>query len=164
MNSTDAFEQIAAKLTTPMIIVTARAGDESDGCLVGFSTQCSIDPTRYLVCLSKENNTYRIALDAPTLVVHMLHDDDNDRALARLFGEKTGREVDKITTSGCGAGPDGVPVLTTCDWFAGKIVDRVELGDHVGFVLDVTHGNARRTDEPWLGFAALRDLDAGNPA
>jgi len=55
-------------------------------------------------------------------------------------------------------------VLTTCDWFAGKIVDRVELGDHVGFVLDVTHGNARRTDEPWLGFAALRDLDAGNPA
>ena len=86
MNATDAFEQIAATLSSPMIIVTTRAGDEVDGCLVGFSTQCSIDPTRYLVCLSKRNNTYRIARAASTLVVHMLHDDDDDRALARLFG------------------------------------------------------------------------------
>ncbi len=161
---TAAFEQIAATLSSPMIIVTTRAGDEVDGCLVGFSTQCSIDPTRYLVCLSKRNNTYRIALAASTLVVHMLHDDDDDRALARLFGEETGREVDKISACGCVAGPDGVPVLTTCDWFAGKIVDRVDLGDHVGFVLDVTGGETCRTDEPWLGFAAVRDLDAGNPA
>ena len=164
MNATDAFEQIAATLSSPMIIVTTRAGDEVDGCLVGFSTQCSIDPTRYLVCLSKRNNTYRIARDASTLVVHMLHDDDNDRALARLFGEETGREVDKISACGCVEGPDGVPVLTTCDWFAGKIVDRIDLGDHVGFVLDVDQGAACRTDERWLGFADVSDLDAGNPA
>ena len=70
MDNTEAFEQIAAGLTSPMIIVTARHGDEIDGCLVGFSTQCSIDPTRYLVCLSKRNNTYRIALCATSVFVY----------------------------------------------------------------------------------------------
>jgi flavin reductase (DIM6/NTAB) family NADH-FMN oxidoreductase RutF len=164
MDNTEAFEQIAAALTSPMIIVTARHGDEIDGCLVGFSTQCSIDPTRYLVCLSKQNNTFRIALDASTLVVHMLHDNDDDRALARLFGEETGREVDKFSACVWDTGPDHAPVLPTCDWFAGKIVDRVDLGDHVGFVLAVGDGDATRTGEPWLGYAAVRDLDAGNPA
>jgi flavin reductase (DIM6/NTAB) family NADH-FMN oxidoreductase RutF len=160
----DAFERIAATLSSPMIVVTTRAGDEVDGCLVGFSTQCSIDPVRYLVCLSKQNNTYRIALDAATLVVHMLHDTADDRALARLFGEVTGREVDKVSACACEEGPDGVPVLTTCDWFAGKIVERVDVGDHVGFVIEVVDGNARRTDTPWLGYVDVRDLDAGNPA
>jgi flavin reductase (DIM6/NTAB) family NADH-FMN oxidoreductase RutF len=160
----DAFEQIAATLNSPMIIATTRAGREVDGCLVGFSTQCSIDPTRYVVCLSKRNKTYRLALDATTIVVHMLHDADDDRALAELFGEETGREVDKISACRSVDGPDGVPVLATCDWFAGTIIDRVDLGDHVGFVLDITDGQARRTDEPWLSFEAVRDLDAGNPA
>ena len=57
-----------------------------------------------------------------------------------------------------------MPTLTTCDWFAGRILDRVDLGDHVGFVLEITGGNATRADEPWLDFVQVRDLDAGNPA
>ena len=53
----DEFEQIAKTLDSPMIVVATRAGDDMDACLVGFSTQCSIIPTRYLVCLSKKNRT-----------------------------------------------------------------------------------------------------------
>ena len=60
----EAFDRITATLDTPMVIVTARAGDEIDGCLVGFSTQCSIDPAHYLVCLSTNNRTYEIARSA----------------------------------------------------------------------------------------------------
>lgn len=37
-----------AELDYPMLIVTTRSGGELDGCLVGFSTQCSIDPARFL--------------------------------------------------------------------------------------------------------------------
>ena len=73
-----AFADISATLTTPMVIVTTHVGDEIDGCLVGFSTQCSIDPLRYMVCLSITNRTYELALRAPTLVVHMLHDTPAD--------------------------------------------------------------------------------------
>jgi flavin reductase (DIM6/NTAB) family NADH-FMN oxidoreductase RutF len=162
--ASDAFERIAATLDTPMVVVTTCAGDERDGCLVGFSTQCSIDPTHYLVCLSKKNRTYEIACRASTLVVHMLHDDGHDRSLAHLFGEHTARDVDKLAECTWEPGPDGVPVITACDWFGGPIIDRVDLGDHVGFTIDVQVGNATRTAERYLGFSAVRDFDAGNPA
>jgi flavin reductase (DIM6/NTAB) family NADH-FMN oxidoreductase RutF len=160
----DAFDRIAATIDPPMVIVTTRAGDEVDGCLVGFSSQCSIDPLHFLVCLSTANRTYEIARRAQTLVVHMLHDDAQDRSLARLFGEQTGHEVDKLAACHWKPGPDGVPVIQSCDWFGGPIVSRVNLGDHVGFALDVRFGSAVRTSEPYLGLAGVRDLDAGNPA
>jgi flavin reductase (DIM6/NTAB) family NADH-FMN oxidoreductase RutF len=157
------FDDISATLTPPMVIVTTRAGDEVDGCLVGFSTQCSIDPLRYLVCLSVENRTYDLAQRASTLVVHMLHDTPSDRALASWFGEHTARDTDKLARCDWKPGPDGVPVLAGCDWFAGPIVLRCEAGDHVAHVIDVTDGAAPRADEPWLLLSEVQDLDAGNP-
>jgi flavin reductase (DIM6/NTAB) family NADH-FMN oxidoreductase RutF len=158
-----AFERIAETLASPMVIVTVRSGAEVDGCLVGFSTQCSIEPLRYLVCLSKANRTYEIARGAATLVVHMLRDDPHDRSLARLLGEHTAHEVDKLAGCEWRPGPGGVPVLLGCDWFAGPIVDRADLGDHVGFVLDVLEGEAPRAHDANLLFPDVRELDAGNP-
>ena len=158
-----AFADISATLTTPMVIVTTRVGDEIDGCLVGFSTQCSIDPLRYMVCLSITNRTYELALRAPTLVVHMLHDAPADRALASLFGEHTARDTDKLARCDWKPGPDGVPVLAGCDWFAGPVVERYDAGDHVAHVIDITAGAAPRAHEPWLLLLEVQDLDAGNP-
>jgi hypothetical protein len=43
-------------------------------------------------------------------------------------------------------------------------VQRTDLGDHVGFVLEIFDGRAPRAAEPALDFVAVRDLDAGNPA
>jgi flavin reductase (DIM6/NTAB) family NADH-FMN oxidoreductase RutF len=164
MADVEAFERIAATIDSPMAIVTAGADGAPAGCLVGFSTQCSIDPVRYLVCLSRVNRSYRVAASARTLVVHVLHDSAHDRGLARLFGEETGTEVDKFDHCRWSPGPDGTPVLDGCDWFSGRIAGHVDLGDHVGFVLEVAEGVAERTSEPYLGFVQVRDLDAGNPA
>jgi flavin reductase (DIM6/NTAB) family NADH-FMN oxidoreductase RutF len=158
-----AFDRITATIDSLMVIVTTRGGDAIDGCLVGFSTQCSIAPAHYLVCLSKKNRTYEIARMAQTLVVHFLHDDGRDRSLARLFGENTARDVDKLGACDCEPGPDGIPVITSCDWIGGPIVSRADLGDHAGFEVAVRTGSAARTRVPYLGLAAVRDLDAGNP-
>ena len=63
----ETFIKIAAGLDYLMLVVTA-AGDEGPaGCLVGFSTQCSIRPPRYLVCLSDKNRTERVASRAAVL-------------------------------------------------------------------------------------------------
>lgn len=84
-----AFARLASHANPEMVIVTAHARGESDGCLVGFSTQCSIDPVRFLVCLSKVNRTYELACRSRALAMHVLHDTDADRRLASLFGEHT---------------------------------------------------------------------------
>src|SRR5436309_11032282 len=87
-------DTLTSELEYPMLIVTTAAGGERSGCLVGFHTQCSIDPPRWAVWISKENRTYRVAQGATTLAVHFPSVDD--RELAELFGEETGDEVDKF--------------------------------------------------------------------
>jgi hypothetical protein len=57
------FHALVGGLEYPMFIVTARAGGEPLGCLVGFATQTSIRPPRFLVCLSHNNRTYRRGRD-----------------------------------------------------------------------------------------------------
>ena len=64
--------RLVSALDYPMFIVTVAAGDERAGCLVGFATQCSIDPPRFLVCISDKNRTFRVARDADTMVVHLV--------------------------------------------------------------------------------------------
>ncbi len=158
-----AFERIVASFDPPMFVVTVFDGHERDGCLVGFATQCSIEPPRFLVCLSVKNRTTRIARNARTLAVHALRKDQRD--LAELFGGTTGDDVDKFASVEWHDGPDGVPVLAGCDWFAGSVLTRHDdLGDHEGFVLDIIEArDAGRTDEQ-LGFQDVKDVDAGHPA
>jgi flavin reductase (DIM6/NTAB) family NADH-FMN oxidoreductase RutF len=159
----EAFERIVATLDPPMFIVTAFDGRERDGCLVGFATQCSIDPPRFLVCLSVKNRTIRIARSARTLVVHVLRKEQRD--LAELFGGETGDEVDKFTSVEWHEGPDDVPVLHDCDWFAGRVIARHDdLGDHEGFVLEVRVADDDAPSDEQLGFQDAKDIDAGHPA
>lgn len=154
-------EQIADGLDSPMWIVTAAGAGERAGCLVGFATQCSIDPVRWLVCVSDANHTAAVAAHAPTLVVHVLR--VGDEGLARHFGELTGDEVDKLAGIEWSAGPDGAPVVAGLDWFAGRVVARHDLGDHTGYLLAPAGGACNRS-EPALGFQAVRDLDPGHDA
>jgi flavin reductase (DIM6/NTAB) family NADH-FMN oxidoreductase RutF len=129
------FNDLMATLDYPMFVVTAAAGDERAGCLVGFATQASIDPPRFLVGLSDKNRTHRVALDAGVLVVHFVAADAT--ALAELFGGETGDEVDKFARVAWRPGPGGAPVLEECErWFAGRVVERIPFGDHTGFLLE----------------------------
>jgi flavin reductase (DIM6/NTAB) family NADH-FMN oxidoreductase RutF len=75
----------------PMYIVTVSTGRERAGCLMGFATQVSISPGRFLACLSIKNHTYRV----------------------------------------------GTPLLDDCPGrFLGAVLDRLDLGDHTGYVLE----------------------------
>ncbi len=161
-----AYDRLCSTLDYPMVVVTAAARDDGErsGCLVGFTAQCSIHPVRYCVWLSKANHTFGVAERSDVLVVHVLR--SSDHAVAALFGEETGDCVDKFARCSWTPGPGGAPVLDGVDWFAGRVIDRVDDGgDHVAFVLDVLDaGRSDRTDEPQLGFQQVKNLDAGHPA
>ncbi|MFH9670822.1 flavin reductase family protein [Streptomyces sp. NPDC017405] len=145
-----------------MCVVTAVAGGERAGCLVGFASQCSIRPPRFVVWLSKANRTYRVAGAAQHLTVHLLTRDQRD--LAELFGGETGDETDKFARTGWREGHAGAAVLDgVAAWFVGIVLDRVDGGDHVGHVLDpVEWGEGR--DGPLLRLSAAATIEAGHPA
>src|SRR5919206_1451473 len=101
------FGALVGQLEYSMFIVTVRAGDELAGCLVGFGCQSSIDPPRFLTCLSRRNHTYRVAMSAPELAVHFVPRQAD--ALVQLFGGCTGDVVDKFARCAWKSGPAGLP-------------------------------------------------------
>jgi flavin reductase (DIM6/NTAB) family NADH-FMN oxidoreductase RutF len=161
--SSDAdLDQFLGALDYPMYVVTTRSDDDLAGCLVGFTTQTSIDPVRFLVCISDANATARAVASASHVAVHVLGRDNLD--LARLFGEESEDWTDKFDRCAWREGPRGMPVLDASPaWFVGEIVDRRDVGDHTGLLLaPVATGGSPTGD--LLTFQQLKDLDPGHPA
>jgi flavin reductase (DIM6/NTAB) family NADH-FMN oxidoreductase RutF len=157
------FEKLVSMLDYPMYVVTTSAGDERAGCLVGFTSQVSIGPPRFLVGLSNKNHTYRIARHATHLAVHLVPRRHKD--LARLFGSETGDEVDKFARCDWRPGPYDMPILSEATgWFVGEVLDRHALGDHIGFLLSPVDGSAPDRFDPLVTFADVRDLEPGHDA
>ena len=161
--TTAAFDTVMGRLDSPLIVVTTGSADQQAGCVVGFHTQCSIDPVRYAVWVSKANQTYRVALFATHLALHFL--DVGDHELAELFGGTTGDDVDKFARCEWQAGPGGVPLLTRCP--TRVVIERTSLwddgSDHVCIVGEPVDASAAPGFTP-LRLADAHDITAGHAA
>jgi flavin reductase (DIM6/NTAB) family NADH-FMN oxidoreductase RutF len=157
-------DKFVAGFDYPMFVVTTidpGTGTRA-GCLVGFATQTSIDPFRFLVCLSHANHTYRTAEAATHLAVHVL--DESRQDLAALFGTQTGDKIDKFTRCAWTPGPEGVPLLTEAPrHLVGRILTRTALGDHTGYLLTPVAVKTDAKTTP-LTFRTLPTLPPGHPA
>ena len=157
------FETVVKLLDYPLFVVTTGVDGSQGGCLVGFATQVSISPPRYLVGLSNKNRTYRLATRATHLVVHVLGADH--RALAELFGGQTGDETDKFARCSWRPGPGGAPILDgVAGWFSGRILERLPMGDHVGMLLEPGAGQVLQPDGGLLTLNGVGDLEAAHGA
>jgi flavin reductase (DIM6/NTAB) family NADH-FMN oxidoreductase RutF len=131
----DEFSEFVDGLDYPLYVVTTVHEGERSGCLVGFTTQVSIDPPRMLVCISEKNHTHGLAKEAELVGVHVLSPDQQQ--LAELFGEETGDETDKFAQCSWHAGPGDVPLLDDAPrHMVGRVLERIPLGDHLGLLLD----------------------------
>jgi len=157
----DDFDRFVSLLDPVALIVTATAGGERSGCLVGFHSQCSIEPPLLAVWLSRVNHTYRVAAGASHLGVHVLG--ERDRDLAELFGGTTGDEVDKFSRCAWHAGPHGVPLLDGCvHRGVFDVIERHDVGgDHELYVLAPTALDGG-PDESVLRVSSI-DVTPGHP-
>jgi flavin reductase (DIM6/NTAB) family NADH-FMN oxidoreductase RutF len=153
------FSRLSRTLDYPVYVVTTCVDGERTGCLIGFGTQCSVHPPRFLACLSRKNHTFDIAMRAATLAVHVM--EEKNRSLAELFGGETGDAIDKFAQAQWQE-VNGMPVLTDCArWFVGTVLQRFDLGDHVGHLLEpisVAPGPAREQ----LTYQEARDIPPGH--
>jgi flavin reductase (DIM6/NTAB) family NADH-FMN oxidoreductase RutF len=144
------------------VVTTVSPAGELSGCLAGFVTQCSIEPPRFLVCISKVNHTYFIAERATSIGLHLLGGDQTD--LASLFGERTGDRVAKFDCCSWRPGITGVPVLEDCAaWAEGLILDRLDVGDHQAILMRPLTGG----DGPCPGvmtYQSAPSFTPGHPA
>lgn len=158
----DTFGELVGKLDYSMFIVTVRVGAQRAGCLVGFGCQSSIDPPRFLVCLSRKNHTYRVATGADVVAVHFVP--RRAEALTQLFGGCSGDDVDKFARCAWQPGPGGPPILQECgNWFVGRVLERLDLGDHVGFLLEPVAAHTE-AGESYFMFHQVMHIEPGHPA
>jgi flavin reductase (DIM6/NTAB) family NADH-FMN oxidoreductase RutF len=156
-----AFLKLTGALDYPVFIVTAADGERREGCVVGFATQTSLDPPRFLAGLSRANRTFRLAVEVDALAVHLVP--RGATGLVELFGGETGDEIDKFARCAWSAGPRGLPILDDCpSWFAGEVCSRHDLGDHVGHLLAPLH--VRFQEGPIEYFQQVKDVEPGHPA
>lgn len=159
-----AFDRLMASSNSSMVGVLVRSDEGLGGCLVGFHCQCSIEPRRYAVWLSKANHTFRVAATASHLAVHWLRPDQ--MATAVVLGTVSSDDVPtKLERLDLTTDPrTQVPVLADHGGYVvGRIVDAHDDGDHVCYVLEVDAaadaGNADR-----LRFGDVAHLPAGHDA
>ena len=158
----ETFQQLVAQLDYPMFIATVAAEGERAGCLIGFATQCSIDPPRFLAGISDKNRTFRVAEGATAMAIHLVPEDAAE--LAELFGGETGDELDKFERCSWRPGPDNVPLLDDCpNRFVGRILERVDFGDHTGLVLEPFFAEVEE-NEGQLKFHRAKRIDPGHEA
>ena len=159
----DRYDRFVAPLDPPLVIVTTAHDGERSGCLVGFHCQCSIEPRRHAVWLSKANHTYGLAIQASHLAVHVV--DTGHRDLAELFGGTTGDDIDKFARCAWTPGPGGVPLLDDLsNRFVGRRIALLdEGGDHVCITLDPGHLDASGELTP-IRASELADLTPGHEA
>lgn len=151
------------KLDFPMFVLTTAVGAERSGCLVGFVTQCSMDPPRLLVCVSEANHTHGVVQRAGVVAVHLIPRDAED--IVRLFGSTTGDDVDKFGVCAWEPGPGGVPLLAACpSRLSGRVLERFPVGDHLALLVSVDEACAG--EEPLFMFSKAKELEVepGHPA
>jgi flavin reductase (DIM6/NTAB) family NADH-FMN oxidoreductase RutF len=158
-------ENPAAALTervdNPIYVICARHGEERAGCVAGYVTQCSLDPARFLICISKANHTYEVAKSSEGLSLHLLGSEQHD--LAVLFGHLTGDMSDKFSKCEWTTGTTGVPLLQRCAaWMEGTVLATHDVGDHVAFLVAPINGGFG-PEEGQLTAMQTSDIEAGHP-
>ena len=155
-------EAITSDADYPLYVATVDDGQERSGCLVGFVTQSSIEPVRFIVCISKANHTFTVAHRSKGMALHLLG--TGQRELASLFGEKTGDDVDKFADVAWSTAVTGAPVLAECvAWTDASIIGHHDAGDHEAFLIAVVDGG----EGPHGGRLMLNDVrsfEPGHPA
>ena len=159
-NENREFQELMGQLDYGLFIATVAADGDRAGCLVGFASQVSIHPPRFLVCISVKNRTFRVAQRTEVIVIHFVPAQAEE--LAVLFGGETGDEVDKFSRCGWREGPGGAPILTDLEnWFAGRVLETLPFGDHCGFLLEPIDGATSRSKAP-LTFRRAKWIEPGH--
>jgi flavin reductase (DIM6/NTAB) family NADH-FMN oxidoreductase RutF len=158
-----AMDAYTGRVDYPLQVVTTTSSDgEPSGCVIGFTTQCSIVPPRFLVCISKVNHTYFAAERSDAVALHLLGPDQV--ALASLFAETSGDMVDKFSRCAWHTGVTGAPVLSDCAaWLEGMVIERWSVGDHQALLIRPVAGGPG-THQDLLMLRTAPEFRPGHPA
>ncbi|OBH03468.1 MULTISPECIES: flavin reductase family protein [unclassified Mycobacterium] len=152
-----------AMLDGPVFIVTTQADGQPSGCLISFATQTSVQPPSFMVAIPRSSGACEAARSSEHLAVHVLA--QHQVVLAELFENDADDQADKFARCSWRAGPRGMPILDEAiAWFVGRTAYWIDIGDHVGYIVEPVGGWAPESYEDVLYLSDLDDLEPGHEA
>jgi flavin reductase (DIM6/NTAB) family NADH-FMN oxidoreductase RutF len=134
------------------VTIATTAGDE--GAPIGLTanafTSVSLDPPLVLLCVARSASSYRAMERATHIALHVLAEPQHH--LSRTFAVSAGDGVDKFIGVDWTPNAAGVPLINGClARLECSVVDRLELGDHLGILGQVDAADADEQTAP-LGY------------
>ncbi len=140
--------QLLRNLTSPVVAITAAAGDQRNGMIADSAIRASLAPRHPRVAFfcHKFNHSHGLIARGGAFTLHLLRDDQWE--LIHRLGFASGREGDKLRDLGFEVGATGCPILLDChSSFECRLANRMDAGAstfQLGEIVSVRRGTGDR--------------------
>ena len=133
--------KVMNKITYGLYVLTARCGNQFNGCIINTLAQVTSSPNRVSVTVNKGNFTEYMIRSSGRFNVSMI-DESADFSLFTHFGFQSGRWCNKFYDYALKKAENGLPVIEkgACAYVCCEVVQTVDLGTHTMFIADVAGG------------------------
>jgi flavin reductase (DIM6/NTAB) family NADH-FMN oxidoreductase RutF len=140
-----------AALVHGVYVVTTRVGEKINGMTAAWVSQVSLKPPLVMVSIAPPRYTYTLIKESGVFAINVLASDQVE--LAKRFGFKSGRKVDKCAGLDWIQAASGAPVLPQAHAYLDlKLVHTFPAGDHTLFVGEVVEAKILHPDSRPLVF------------
>jgi len=141
---------ISAYIPQGVFVVTSKMNDKINGMTAAWVSQVSFRPRLLAVAIAPQRYTYEFIKSSGLFCINTLSKDQID--LAKHFGFKSGRSVNKFENVAFTYSLNGCPVLKDAvAYFECHVVGECQAGDHMIVIGEVTDYEVLRKDaEPLI--------------
>jgi flavin reductase (DIM6/NTAB) family NADH-FMN oxidoreductase RutF len=144
-------EAAFAALVHGVYVVTTRVGEKINGMTAAWVSQVSLKPLLVMVSIAPPRYTHTLIQESGVFAINVLASDQVE--LAKRFGYKSGRKVDKCAGLDWVTAASGAPVLPQAHAYLDlKLVHTFTAGDHTLFVGEVVEAKILHPDSRPLIF------------
>ncbi len=142
---------ISRATPTGVYVITAKSGDKINGMTAAWVTQISFRPALVGVAIAPQRYTYSLIKNSGIFCINALP--EGAMELAKHFGFKSGRKVDKFENVPHTYAKNGSPVLKDAyAYLECKVENDFEVGDHTLFIGSILDGKELDTEAQPLIF------------
>lgn len=142
------------KLSYGLYVLTAKDGDQQNGCIINTVTQLTDIPKRFTIAVNKQNLTHDMILKTGQFNVSVLTESVPFKVFQH-FGFQSGRDVDKFAGyEDAALSANGIAYITknTNAFISGQVIDAQDYGTHTLFIADITQAQIL-TEDPSVTYS-----------
>jgi flavin reductase (DIM6/NTAB) family NADH-FMN oxidoreductase RutF len=149
------------RLTLGVYVVGVADGDRRDAFTAAWVMQVAFDPLLLALSINPDNASYSLLQGGQGFAVSVLRQDQLE--LARHFGTRSAREVDKLASIAWRPGRTGAPILADAlAYFDCRLTGSMPAGDHELVLGQVLDGAILTPDATPLTYAETGDMDGSS--